>query len=298
MPRLAALSTAVPPYPLNHADIQQRARGYFAGSAALDLEHLLPVFANAGIDTRYSCVPVEWYDTPHGWTERNAIYLENAVQLLEKAARDALQQAALAPDQIDAIVVASTTGIATPSLDAILIGKLGLRSDVRRLPIFGLGCAGGVLGLARAADIARVVPGGRVLFLVVELCALSFRKGDLSKSNVVATALGGDGDVRPRAHAGCARARAHDAVGARPGLQRRVPLARRGVNLLPIVVALVAAERLAELVYSARNTSALKARGAVEIGTAHYPLIVLLHAAWIAALLFLVPWDTPHAAAR
>jgi len=193
MPRLAALSTAVPPYPLNQADIQQRARGYFAGSAALDLEHLLPVFANAGIDTRYSCVPVEWYDTPHGWTERNAIYLENAVQLLEKAARDALQQAALAPDQIDAIVVASTTGIATPSLDAILIGKLGLRSDVRRLPIFGLGCAGGVLGLARAADIARVVPGGRVLFLVVELCALSFRKGDLSKSNVVATALFGDG---------------------------------------------------------------------------------------------------------
>ncbi|HZL60272.1 MAG TPA: isoprenylcysteine carboxylmethyltransferase family protein [Stellaceae bacterium] len=65
------------------------------------------------------------------------------------------------------------------------------------------------------------------------------------------------------------------------------------MNLLPIVVALVAAERLAELVYSARNTSALKARGAVEIGAAHYPLIVLLHAAWIAALLFLVPWDTP-----
>jgi alkylresorcinol/alkylpyrone synthase len=96
-------------------------------------------------------------------------------------------------DDIDSIVVVSTTGIATPSLDALLIERMGLQRTVRRLPIFGLGCAGGVLGLARAASQAEVAPGKMVLFLVVELCALSFRRDDWSKSNVVATALFGDG---------------------------------------------------------------------------------------------------------
>src|SRR5207245_2241025 len=89
--------------------------------------------------------------------------------------------------------VVSTTGIATPSLDARLIDRLGLRADVQRLPIFGLGCAGGVIGLARAAALARAEPGSRVLFLVVELCTLCFRSNDFSKSNIVATALFGDG---------------------------------------------------------------------------------------------------------
>jgi alkylresorcinol/alkylpyrone synthase len=90
-------------------------------------------------------------------------------------------------------VVASTTGIATPSLDALLVERMGLRRDIQRLPIFGLGCAGGVIGLSRAAALARATPGSRVLFLVVELCALTFRKSDISKSNIVATALFGDG---------------------------------------------------------------------------------------------------------
>lgn len=192
-PRLLALTTAVPPYRLAQSEIQSRARGFFAGTNALDIDHLLPVFANAGIDARYSCVPMEWYDRNHGWAERNTLYLENALELLETASRNALAQAGLEADQIDAVVAVSTTGIATPSLDAMLMGRLGLRADVKRLPVFGLGCAGGVLGLARAADFARAWPGARILFLVVELCALSFRRSDSSKSNVVATALFGDG---------------------------------------------------------------------------------------------------------
>jgi alkylresorcinol/alkylpyrone synthase len=91
------------------------------------------------------------------------------------------------------VVVVSTTGLATPSLDALLIERLGLPRDVIRLPIFGLGCVGGVLGMARAAALARETRGRPVLFAVVELCALTFRAADTSNSNIVAAALFGDG---------------------------------------------------------------------------------------------------------
>jgi alkylresorcinol/alkylpyrone synthase len=192
-PHLISLATAVPPHALGQAEVAERARHLFAGRTAADLERLMPVFAHAGIIRRYSGVPLGWYEQPHGWAERNRLFLEIAPRLLERAARDALAKARLAPAEIDTVVVVTTTGIATPSLDAMLIGRLGLRADVRRLPIFGLGCAGGVLGLARAAELARAAPESRVLFLVVELCTLSFRKDDLSKSNIVATALFGDG---------------------------------------------------------------------------------------------------------
>ncbi len=192
-PRLLALSTAVPPYSLGQAEVTVRARALFADSTDSEMNRLMPVFTNAGIDTRYSCVPIDWYQDTHGWAERNTLYLDNATALLERAAQDALEKAGMAATEIDAIVVVSTTGIATPSLDAILINRLGLRSNVKRLPIFGLGCAGGLIGLSRAADLARLNPQSRILFLVVELCALCFRKSDISKSNLVATALFGDG---------------------------------------------------------------------------------------------------------
>jgi alkylresorcinol/alkylpyrone synthase len=190
-PRLLAAAAAVPPYPLDQDLVVERVKRLFAGSPILD--RLLPVFANAGIRRRYSCVPVEWYDAPHGWADRNQVYLASALDLLEEAARAALCRAGRSPDEIGAVVVVSSTGIATPSLDAQLLDRLRLRRTVQRLPIFGLGCAGGVIGLARAAAMARSMPGEAVLFLVVELCALSFRRDDHSKSNIVATALFGDG---------------------------------------------------------------------------------------------------------
>jgi alkylresorcinol/alkylpyrone synthase len=190
-PRLLALKSAVPPYILEQPDVSVRAQALFKGGR--DITRLMPVFENTGIDRRYSCVPIDWYTEPHGWTDRNALYIENSVALFEKLTLALLDEAGLQRDDIDAIVVSSTTGIATPSLDALVIEKLGLRRDIRRLPIFGLGCAGGVVGLTRAAELATAHPGSRVLFLVVELCALTFRKNDTSKSNIVATALFGDG---------------------------------------------------------------------------------------------------------
>jgi len=190
-PRLVSLRTAVPDYPVNQADAARRAGHLF--QAFPEVLRLLPVFDNTGIETRYSCVPIGWYTEPHGWKERTELYLKHSVDLLERVTIDCLAEAELARDDIDAVVVASTTGIATPSLDALLIERLRLRRDIVRLPIFGFGCAGGVFGLARAADMARAMPGSRILFLVVELCALTFRKDDLSKSNIVAAALFGDG---------------------------------------------------------------------------------------------------------
>jgi alkylresorcinol/alkylpyrone synthase len=190
-PRLLALATAVPPYVLGQKEVVERVKRLFGRSAILD--RLLPVFANSGIDRRYSSVPLEWYDEPHGWAERNRCYVAGALDLLESVAGQALDRAALSIDELGGIVTVSTTGIATPSLDALLIERMQLPRNLARLPIFGLGCAGGVIGLARAADMAAAMPGKAVLLLVVELCTLSFRRGDPAKSNIVATALFGDG---------------------------------------------------------------------------------------------------------
>jgi alkylresorcinol/alkylpyrone synthase len=189
--RLLSLATAVPEHVLRQPEVQIRASALFGDHPTV--QRLAPVFDNAGIDTRYSAAPIEWYGKPHGWTDRSQLFVESALELLERVTLACLERAGLGVADVDAIVVASTTGIATPSLDALLMERLPFRRETRRLPIFGLGCAGGVLGLSRAAAMALAEPGSRVLFLVVELCALAFRKDDLSKSNVVATALFGDG---------------------------------------------------------------------------------------------------------
>jgi alkylresorcinol/alkylpyrone synthase len=191
-PRILAIATAVPPHLLDQEDVTRRI-SLALGPRSPEIVRLLPMFGNAGIGRRYSCVPIEWYEGTHGWPERNRIYLESALDLLERATRSALARAGRDAEEIAAIVVVSTTGIATPSLDALLMERMGLRRTVQRLPIFGLGCAGGAIGLARAATVAASAPGELVLFLVVELCALSFRRDDFTKSNIVATALFGDG---------------------------------------------------------------------------------------------------------
>ena len=189
---LLSLGTAFPPHRLDQADVARFGETVF-GEAFGDYRRLAPVYDNAAIETRYSCVPLDWYAEPHSFKQRNALYVENAVNLLEDAAGSALAGANLGPDDVDQIVVVSTTGIATPSLDALIAERMNLRPDVERLPIFGLGCAGGVVGLARAGQMALSRPGSRVLFLVVELCGLTFRSLDRSKSNLIATALFGDG---------------------------------------------------------------------------------------------------------
>ena len=189
--RLLGIKSAVPPFVIAQTDAAQYARQLFA--EVRDISRLITIFQNTGIERRYSCVPIEWYLGDHGWMDRTEQYVSSAVDLLETVTRKLLAETGLKEDDIDAVVLVSTTGVATPSLDALLIERMNLRRDCQRLPIFGLGCAGGVIGLSRAAQIARAEPGSKVLFLAVELCALTFRKNDTSKSNIVATALFGDG---------------------------------------------------------------------------------------------------------
>lgn len=191
-PRILSMATAYPPHLLDQRWVVESAGQLFSGDFS-DFGRLAPIFENAGIETRHSCVPLEWYLEPHDFAERNRIYVENAVALLRQASSDCLREAGLSAGDIDMIVTVSSSGIATPSLDALLMAEMPFRRDVGRLPIFGLGCAGGVLGLSRAAALSKAQPGARILFLVVELCGLTFRHGDRSMGNVVATALFGDG---------------------------------------------------------------------------------------------------------
>jgi alkylresorcinol/alkylpyrone synthase len=191
-PRLVALATAYPSHDLPQEEVARNGADLFATTHG-GFERLAPIYKNAEIENRHSCVPIDWYLAPHSFGERNDLFLENAIGLLREAALKALDEAALVPADIDAIVTVCSTGVATPALDARLMQVLPFRQDVQRLPIFGLGCAGGVLGLARSAALAKADPNARILFLVVELCALTFRHADRSKSNLIATALFGDG---------------------------------------------------------------------------------------------------------
>lgn len=191
-PRLLAVATALPPHRFEQEETLAVARTVFAHRLR-DFDRLAPVFANTGIRSRHAACPLSWYLEPHGWGERAAVFERVALDLLEEAAGKALDAAGLRPADVDAIVCATTTGIATPSLEALLLDRMGLRPDTVRLPVFGLGCAGGALGLARAGMMARAMPGRNVLFLVVELCTLSHRPEEASPTNVVASALFADG---------------------------------------------------------------------------------------------------------
>ena len=189
---LLAVAKATPPVILHQDDVRELGRYIFRDHAKL-FERLENIYRNAGVETRYSCVPLDWYTEDHSWQERMLLYEHHALNLIEEAGLKALEQSHLSPRDIDAVICVSSTGIVTPTLDCLLSERIGLRPDVKRLPVFGLGCAGGVSGMAQAANEARVNPEGNILFLVVELCALTFRANDATKANLIATALFGDG---------------------------------------------------------------------------------------------------------
>ncbi|MGD0849787.1 type III polyketide synthase [Bradyrhizobium sp.] len=189
---LVSLATSVPPHTFLQKDVLAAAWDVF-GSRFPDFERFASIFTNTGIVKRHGVKPFEWYLEPRGWPERTAAFLEGAEALFVEVAGKALANAGLAATDIDTVVTVCSTGIATPSLDARVARRIGFRSDVARVPVFGLGCAGGASGLSIASRLAQARPGSNVLLVAVELCSLALRHDELTKANIVAVSLFGDG---------------------------------------------------------------------------------------------------------
>lgn len=189
---LSGLGTALPHHRLSQADALAVVRAQFEDRFP-EFERLIPVFQNAGIENRAIAMPLDWYLKPRELTERNSAYLDVATQLFVEATKNALSAAKISAADVDTVVTISSSGIATPTLEARASAELGFRPDILRVPVFGLGCAGGVSGLALGVQLARANPGSVVLVLAVELCSLWFHQDTLTKANIVASALFGDG---------------------------------------------------------------------------------------------------------
>lgn len=192
VPKILGIATAVPPYGVDQQEVRRFAAGLFEHKFH-GLHRLLSVFEHGDIKTRHFACPLEWYSQQHTFNEANGQFEKTALDLAYAAATKAIEQAGVLAADIGGIVFVTSTGITTPTLDAKLIQRLGLSLHALRLPVWGLGCAGGVTGMARAADLAKAVPGRFILLVAVELCSITFQRNDFSKSNLVGTSIFADG---------------------------------------------------------------------------------------------------------
>jgi len=185
-PRIAGTATAFTPHRYSQAEV--------AAALTTFTEPGFARFARtSGVEYRNLALPLERYPQLSGFTEANAAYLEVAVDLGEQAVRSALDAAHLRPADIDAIVTVSSTGVAVPTIDARVAARVGLRPDVKRIPLFGLGCVAGAAGMARVHDYLRGFPGHVALLLSVELCSLTLQRDDTSVPALIGVCLFGDG---------------------------------------------------------------------------------------------------------
>lgn len=205
---VTAVRTALPPHRYTQDDLTERI-GDLCLAPGADRAVLRRVHASAGVHTRHLALPIERYAGLADFGRSNDAWLAAGLDLGEEALTGALKEAGLEPDDVDLLVCTSVTGVAAPSLDARLAGRVGLRPDVKRLPVFGLGCVAGAAGLARLHDFLRGHPEGTAVLLTVELCSLTLQQRDDSHANLVAGALFGDG-------AAALVARGHATAGPEP----------------------------------------------------------------------------------
>ena len=186
------LSSAFPKNRVYQEEIKDIGRKLF--SSKINFKKMEKVYDNSGVKTRYLTEQLNWYLNEHNWSERNCLFKKNALDLLKKSIQETISKTNITPEKIGGIVFVNSTGISTPSIDAEIFNMFNFNNEIVRLPIFGYGCAGGVLGLNRAVEIFKSVRKS-ILVCNVELCSLTFRPQIFSKENIVSTALFGDGCV-------------------------------------------------------------------------------------------------------
>ena len=192
--RIANTATAFPQYYYTQREVVDALRNYW--DKGEECAHILErLHFRTGVDGRYYCRPLIEYQSLDTWGKMNDVWIEVAEQLGERAIDCVLKTAGVGRDQVGALFFVSVTGVSSPSIDARLVNKMKLNPNVKRNPIFGLGCVAGAAGLARAADYVRAYPDQIAVLLSVELCSLTWQRGDTNPAALIASGLFGDGAV-------------------------------------------------------------------------------------------------------
>jgi alkylresorcinol/alkylpyrone synthase len=190
--RIASAATALPKHRYDQDSILQALKFHWADK--LEQPDILDrLHARTGVDTRFLTLPIEAYPELKSWGEANQIWIAASCELGQTAICHALTRAGLSVQDPSAFFFVSISGVASPSIDAKLVNLMGLNRNIKRLPIFGLGCVAGAAGIARAADYVRAFPDQAALLLSVELCSLTIQRDDLSVANLISSGLFGDG---------------------------------------------------------------------------------------------------------
>jgi alkylresorcinol/alkylpyrone synthase len=174
-------------------DVLCRALGEYWGDKLENPTLMRRLQRHTGVEGRYLSLPLQTYTKLATWGETNNLWIQTVVELGKQAVRHALNQAGLAPRDLGAFFFTSVTGISSPSIDALLINRMGLSPNIRRIPMFGLGCVAGAAGISRAADYVKAHPSQLAILLSVELCSLTLQREDLSVANLISAGLFGDG---------------------------------------------------------------------------------------------------------
>ena len=190
--RISSVGTAFPPHRIPQTEFTERLRNYW-GTKLPEPRLLSRLHANCGVESRNFVLPLEAYPGLVGFKATNDVWISNGVELSQACIARALDPLGLTAADISAIFFASVTGIASPTIDARLINLMPFRTNVKRTPIFGLGCVAGAAGIARASDYVRAFPDQIALLLSVELCSLTWQDDDQSIANLISCGLFGDG---------------------------------------------------------------------------------------------------------
>jgi alkylresorcinol/alkylpyrone synthase len=192
MPFIAAVSKIDLPDKVDQQTVKEQARAMFSVDFP-QVDRLIQAFDNTGIVTRNFVKPLSYYAETTTFKQRNDEYIKLALQYSVEAAEAVIAKAGINKEDITDIIFLSTTGLATPSIDALIINQMQLNPHINRTPVWGLGCAGGVSGMAKANMAAKANPDAVVLLIAVELCSLTLIKSDYSKSNFIGSSLFSDG---------------------------------------------------------------------------------------------------------